>query len=512
MKKIIYNKSAILLTGLALMLSSCEKNFETINSDPNNPKAVPNSYLLVGAERGLMDFSTDIWWGGNMGNQLAQYWSSNQYTSESRYQFRTAITNSYWGFFYSGGLNDPGSGILVGGLYELNTIIKNCQADPAGNAASGYAGNQIAAATILRVWLLQRMTDAWGMIPYSQSLQPSLYRAPKYDSQEAIYDGLMGELNNALSLINASEAGPTNDLIYGGDMDLWKKFGNSLKMRLALRTADRNAAASQAAFEAAVTAGGFTSNADNALFPYGTGTEANPVYGNRYVDNRNDYCASNTMLDILVAQNDPRLSAFYNPALATGNWVGEVYGLSEGNGAATPNSQVSQRSDLVLSPDLPGIYMDYASVEFMLAEAVERGWAVGGTAQAHYEAGVGASIEYWTTLNGSPATPADIAAYIAQPAVDYTNAASGTTYKEKIGKQSWIALFNQGTEGWTEWRRLDFGILQLPADGVLDTYQGIPLRIKYPVDEQTLNSGNYGAAIAAQGPDLQGTKVWWDVN
>lgn len=83
-------------------------------------------------------------------------------------------------------------------------------------------------------------------------------------------------------------------------------------------------------------------------------------------------------------------------------------------------------------------------------------------------------------------TPADIAAYIAQPAVDYTNAASGTTYKEKIGKQSWIALFNQGTEGWTEWRRLDFGILQLPADGVLDTYQGIPLRIKYPVDEQNI--------------------------
>ena len=124
----------------------------------------------------------------------------------------------------------------------------------------------------------------------------------------------------------------------------------------------------------------------------------------------------------------------------------------------------------------------------MLAEAAERGLAVAGTAQSHYDAGVGARLEYWTTLNGTPATPVDITAYLAQPTVDYTNAGSGDTYKEKIGKQKWIALFNQGTQGWTEWRRLDFGILQLPADGVLDTYDGIPLRIKYPVDEQTLNS------------------------
>lgn len=511
MKKIIYNKSAILITGLALTFSSCEKNFETINSDPNNPQTVPNSYLLVGAERGLMDNSTDIWWGGNMGNQLAQYWSSNQYTSESRYQFRTAITNAYWGLFYSGGLNDVGTGLQVGGLYELNTIIANCTKDPAGVSASGYAANQIAAATILRVWIIQNMTDAWGNIPYSQALKPDLYRAPKYDTQAEVYAGILSEINGAIALIDNTQPGPVNDQIYSGDMDLWKKFGNAVKMRVALRMVDRDPATSQAAFEAAAASGSFDSNADNALFPYGTGTDANPVWGNRFIDNRNDYAASNTMLDILVAQADPRLPAFYAEATATNTYVGEVYGLTEGNGAATPNSQVSQRSTLVLSPDLPGIYMDYAQVEFMMAEAAERGWAVSGSAQSHYDAGVGASIDYWTSLNGTPATAGDITAYLAQPTVDYTSAGSGTTYKEKIGKQKWIALFNQGTQGWNEWRRLDFGILQLPADGVLDG-TGIPLRIKYPVDEQTLNSGNYSAAIANQGPDLQDTRVWWDVN
>jgi Starch-binding associating with outer membrane len=509
MKKIIYNRSAILLTGLALMLSSCEKNFDTYNDDPNNPREVPNSYLLTGAQRGIMDNSVDVWWGANMGNQLAQYWSSNQYSSESRYQFRTAITNAYWGLFYSGGLNDPGDGLFVGGINELNTIIQKCQSDPAGSSASGFPANQIAVATILRVWTYQNMTDAWGDIPYTQALKPDEFRAPKYDSQESIYAGLLSELDNAISLINTGEDGPENDLIYGGDMELWKKFGNSLKMRVALRMADKNNTVSQAAFEAAVLSGCFTSNADNALFPYGSGTDANPIYGNYFIDNRNDYAASNILMDILLAQNDPRLPAWFLPATATGNYVGEVYGLSEGNAAATPNSQISQRSDLTLSAELPGIYLDYAQVEFMLAEAVERGWGVGLTAQEHYNNGVTASIDFWTSLNGAQAPADSITAYLAQPSVDYTNPASGTTYKEKIGKQKWLALFNQGTQGWTEWRRLDFGILQLPADGVLDG-SGIPFRIKYPVDEQTLNSGNYNAAIANQGPDLQETKVWWD--
>ncbi len=512
MKKSIKYISLILTLGTSLMLSSCTKDFEKINDDPDNPKDVPNSYYLAGAQRGLSDNTFDIWWGGNVGNQLGQYWSSNQYSSESRYNFRTGTTNSYFNLFYAGG-NAGGrrTGTLnVGGLLELNRIIDNCKADPGASSASGFPANQIAVATFLRVWLLQNMTDCWGNIPYSQALNPNQTRAPKYDNQSNIYSGLISELNTALSLINEGEAGPAGDLIYDGDMSLWKKFGNSLKMRVALRMSDANAGAAQTAFEEAVTSGAFDSNADNALFPYGVGSDANPVYYNKYNDKRTDYAASNIMLDILVAQTDPRLDCYYAKATATDTWVGEVYGLSEGNAAATPNSAVSQLSSLIYAADLPGIFMDYAQVEFMLAEAAARGWAVSG-AQGHYDAGIGASIEFWTTLNGAPATPADITAYLAQPSVDYTNAASGATYKEKIGKQKWIALYNQGIQGWSEWRRLDFGILQLPADGLLEG-TGIPLRMKYAVDEQTLNSGNYSAAISSQGPDLQDTRVWWDVN
>jgi hypothetical protein len=305
-------------------------------------------------------------------------------------------------------------------------------------------------------------------------------------------------------------------------MALWKKFANALKMRLAIRMADANGGVAMAAFNEALAAGAFTSNADNALLPYETGTSYNPIYYDNSINGRNDYAASNILLNIMVSDaamghpvEDPRLPTYYEPAEASGNWVGEVYGLSDANAAATPNENVSQRSPLVLADNNPGIFMDYAQVKFMMAEAIERGWT-GGNAQTEYNEGIAASIEYWTTLNGTPATQPEIDAYVAQDSVDYVKQkaiASFTSdqWKFPIGKQKWIALYNQGIQGWTEWRRLDFGILQHPADGELEG-NDIPVRMKYAVDEQTLNSGNYSAAVSAQGPDLQSTKVWWDKN
>lgn len=500
---ILHNfKIVLALLIVATTISSCTKNFDEINTDPNNPTEVPNSAYLSSAQRGIMDNTFDTWWGGNVGNQLAQYWSSNQYTSESRYFFRTSITNSYWNLFYAGGNNISSN--AVGGLKELQSIIDNCNTDPATSITSGAIVNQKAVAMLLKAWLYQNMTDTWGNIPYSEALNVES-RTPKYDSQSSIYSSLLSEVDAAIALIDEAEAGPVGDLIYGGDMASWKKFANTLKMRLAIRMADVNPATANTAFSEAMTSGAFESNADNALMPYGTGTDANPIYYNRYVQSRNDYCASNTMLDVLVALNDPRLSSYYAPASSTGNWTGEVYGLTEANGAATPNSTISQRSAKVLSASLPGIFLDYASVEFMKAEAIERGW-VAGTAQDHYNAGITASMGYWTS-----ASSADISDYLAQAGVDYSNTASGATWQQKIGKQKWIALYLQGIQGWTEWRRLDFGILQMPADGILDG-DGIPLRMKYPVDEQTLNGTNYDAAVSAQGPDIQTTKVWWDIH
>lgn len=193
--------------------------------------------MLTGALKGLADNNFDHWWGGQVGNQLAQYWASNQYSSESRYLFRPTVTGDYWSSFYSGANNNDAL-VQVGGLFELQYIIDKCKADPAGVSTEGDAGNQIAVATIIRVWQMQRITDTWGMAPYSEALKGAANPQPKYDSQRDIYLGLLAELDNALSLINGG-AGPTGDIIYQGDMSLWAKFGNSLKCRLAIRLADR---------------------------------------------------------------------------------------------------------------------------------------------------------------------------------------------------------------------------------------------------------------------------------
>jgi len=140
-------------------------------------------------------------------------------------------------------------------------------------------------------------------------------------------------------------------------------------------------------------------------------------------------------------------------------------------------------------------------MEFFLAEAVERGYAVGGTAEEHYNNGVTGSILYYG------GTAADAATYLAQADVAYATAPG--TWKEKIGTQKWLGMYNRGVEGWSEWRRLDFPILNVP-EGM--TYGDIPVRYPYPFDENEMNEANYDAASAAIGGDQATTKLWWDVN
>src|ERR1043165_5113190 len=161
-KNIIFNKTLVyaVVVLAVLQFSSCKKGFDEINDDPNNPKEVPTSFLLTGAQKGLMDNNWDHWWNGQVGNQLAQFWASNQYTSESRYLYRTGVTNNYWTYAYAGGQNDALA--VVGGMEELQTIIDLCTANPDKYSPYGFPDNQIAVATILKVWQFQMLTDAFG--------------------------------------------------------------------------------------------------------------------------------------------------------------------------------------------------------------------------------------------------------------------------------------------------------------------------------------------------------------
>ena len=350
------------------------------------------------------------------------------------------------------------------------------------------------------------------MLPIRKRCKSEEVPNPAYDSQEEIYRTFLSQLTEASDRIELEGTGPAGDAIYGGDMTKWKKFVNSLKLRVAMRMADRDAAAAGAAVAEAVAAGVMESNDDNALFSYlPSAPNNNPL--NEDFKTRNDFAVSNVLVDKLLELNDPRIDFYAEPTAnsvvaGTPEYVGEAYGLDEINAAATQDDAISQRSAEVLAPDADGIYMQYAEVAFLLAEAVERGF-IAGSAAEFYNQGVTASMNYW---NDGSVDAAGIEAYLAQPTVNYeAQVAAGEPWNEVIGEQKWLSLYMQGIEAWSEYRRLDFGVLQMPADGPLEG-AGIPLRLRYPLDEQSANEENYRAAVAAQGEDLLTTRLWWDVD
>ncbi len=495
-----YLKFGLISLCISMIFSACDKRFEELNTDPNEPSSTSTSFLLTNAQKSMMNYTWDEWFNGRRGNQLAQYWSSNQYSNESRYQLRTSITNSYWGLFYSGSLQD------------LQEIIRLNENSPEDYIGFGSTANQIAIAKVLQTWLYQNMTDCWGPIPYSQALQGAAYPFPAYDAQKDIYLGMLTKLDEAISAFEEGDNSIQGDIIYNGNIANWVKFANSLKLRVALRMIETSESvkATTAASEA-ISGGLFTANSDNALLMYLPGAPNNNPMAEDY-KTRNDFAASDIMVNELNRLSDPRVGFYYEPAVNGGTFVGEVYGLDEANAALTAYDDVSQRNAQVLSETAPGIFLDYAQVEFMLAECAERGISGAGTAATHYDAGIKASMQFWD--GNATLTDTDIDNYTASSTVDYsTLQGAGESWKQIIGRQKWIALYMQGIQAWTEYRRLDFGILQLPADGVLDG-NGIPLRMKYPQDEQTLNGNEYSIGLGLLGGsgDNQDSKLWWDVN
>jgi len=523
MKKIktIKHISILGVLGLLLTLGSCTKDFKSLNTNPNAPAFVPTSYLLACAQKGIADFSWDRWWNASDGMVLAQYYAENTYTTESQEFYRANITKQYWGAFYAGSITDPGSpNVTVAGMKSLQTIIDECNTSPSLYSPSGAINNQKAVAFILEAWTFQMLTDVWGDIPFSQALKDVNLTQPKYDKQSDVYNGIISMLDSATSLIDVTKTDLQGDLMYNGSMAQWQKFANSLRLRVAIRIADRNPTLAGAQINKAINATGgiFASNTDNAIFTYiSSAPNYNPLYYDRFISGRQDFCASNTIINVMNNLTDGRIGAYFDPVGGSGTtYTGRPFGQNPGDAGTIQIAQVSQPSGAAnpsatgvaayptLSATAPTVFLDYAETQFILAEAVERGF-VGGSAQSYYDAGIDASFTWWT---GSAAP----SSYHTQAGVNYATLKSGgQTYKQIIGAQKWLALYMQGMQGWIEWRRLDFGILVQPVDGYIPPATSLPVRMLYPFDESSLDGTGYQQAISDQGPDLQSTKVWWDM-
>jgi hypothetical protein len=474
MKKLI----ALCLPAM-LLATSCVDSLDDYNIDPKNASKASAAGLFTGAERSLTRIVSSSSVNENPFRFYVQYWTETTYPDETNYDISTRpIPGTFWNRLYRDDLRN---------LEEAKTIINASSLDAKVKA------NQLAAIEVLEVYSWSVLVNTFGNVPYSEALDFTKAQ-PKYDDAATIYADIISRLNVAITKFDPSaESFGSADLIYQGDVTNWIKFANSLKLRLGMTLADVDPAKSKTMVAESVSKV-FTSSADNADVAFTNSfPNANPVWEDLVQSGRKDFVGADTFIDTLNYLNDPRRPSYFK-ARPDGSFIGGTYGAA--NNYSTFSAPGVKQED----PTHPGLLLSYSEVEFLLAEAAARGgYSVTGTADSHYNTAITTSIQ------DEGGSAADATTYLAQPSVAYATAIGSTPIK-RIGFQKWISLYDQPVESYKEWRRLDSPAL-FPGD---DALSAIPLRFKYPVIEQNLNTANYNAASTAIGGDKVTTKIFWD--
>lgn len=473
-------KNYLIISSLSLLtLASCTKDISRFNEETKKPSSVPAEMLFSNGVRNLVDGLNSPNVNTNVLRFTVQHWAATTYQDEPNYDFTTRnIPQSWWTRMYRDVLAD------------LNEARITVEAVKVMDEATRK--NQLAIIDIMQVYTYNVLVNSFGNIPYTEALDyDNLF--PKYDDAKTVYADLMSRLNADINAMDASAPSFSNtaDFFFRGNVASWIKFANTLKLRMAMTVADDDVNAAKAAFEQASPAA-INSSADDVIFRYEETTpNTNPIWLDIVQSGRADFVAGKPLLDQLVGMSDPRLEPYFAPN-AENKYIGGTVGSNN------TYSLTARPSDLFKAPELPGVVIDYVEAEFLRAEAIERGFSVEGTAAEHYANAVKASIIYW----GGSAAEAD--AYLAKPEVNYATAAGD--WKQKIGFQKWIALYNRPFDGWTELRRLDQPKLGEPAA----PKSGFPNRFTYPNNEQQLNGDNYTKAASDIGGDKVETKIFWD--
>ena len=455
-RNITYSGLALILSVLVLTIS-CEKwNDSDINIDPDKPADVSMNLILPGIQQS-MGYNLV----GNNSVRTNNIWmqifegTDRQSFTEGRYQIVSSDVNNLWTNIYT--------------EIMMNSTIIIDKANDEGAESPNFAG----VAQVLLATSLGISTDLWGDMPYSEAFKGGEnILSPVYDGQESLYgavntllDQAIGNLNNTNNAIAVS-----GDVIYGGDIDKWKKAANSIKARHAIQLTKRNGNAAYSAALAAV-ANGFTSNADDMLVPW-EDANRNPIY--QFMEQRTDIRMGANLIDLLLATDDPRLP-FYAEEDADGNYSGSALRAQNGD-ASFPGPNLA-------AFDASTKLMTYSELKFIEAEA-RLGLGQAG-AQEAYEAAVAASVLRITgeantawldaNINGDPVT------------------------LEKIMTQKYID--GAGTnQPYADYRRTGLPSLTLAPDAVISE---IPRRFPYPQGELDYNTQNVPSVTLL-------TKVWWD--
>lgn len=469
--------SGLLLT---LLVSACTKDFEELNTDPDNIQEISPNTLLNPILYELATFNAERSEGFTMDlMQVRLPWPSAS-LGVHRYVVGETAGNSTWSTYYRW-------------LNNINEMEK----------ASIKVENHTyqAIALTLKAWAFSLLTDCFGDIPMTEALQAEQEQLkPVFDKQQTIYTTLLQYLEQANTLFKDGHTMPYGtEMLYNNSVSNWRRFCNSLHLRLLLRVSNKpemNAAEKMKLIvENPTDYPVFTSNTQSAMYKI-TGETPNVSPWSRYQDFITFRCAGEFFVSTLNDFNDPRREKWLTKATdLTGADIGykgipSGYSGDESQFAYNPSNLVKE---LGIAPSMVITLMSYAEVAFIKAELAQKGITT-GDAKTLYETAVKASVEQWGAT-----VPAD---YFTNPLAAY----DGTL--DRIMLQKYIALFFTDYQQWFEYRRTGLPVLPV-ADGMLNDKK-VPVRFRYPDIAQITNTENYQSAVQSMGGDDINIKVWWE--
>ena len=479
MKKIHFN-TILKVTGLlvigGLTMVSCKKTLD-VNTDPNNPTDVPTTVLLPSAQVNLA-FTL----GGNASRYTGafiQHYGGHrgQPLEYGQYNFSPSSSDNFWSQMYAGVLRD----------------LKAVRDKSRTSGDSMYVG----VSQILTAHTFSVLTDLYGDIPFSDALNGVNSIAPKYDKQENIYPALIQMIEAGVTNVksNVGKKPATDDVMYGGTMASWEKYGNSLKLRLLnhLSKIQPNAAGDFLNTSPAL----ISSNAESAKVTFGTTqANANPMHSFDILSGRKDMAVGSTIVNKMKALNDPRIPKYFFPVkngASAGQFIGNVPG---GDNDDAGESKFSRTGPSFASISSPVLLLSYAEVQFIIAEIRLRQTNVGAATTAYNNA-INADFLYVGN------TAAEATTYLAQTSVAFDGTLS------RLMEQKWIVMFQAPYESWSDWRRTGFPALTPAA--INFTAGVIPRRLPYPQFEINLNKASLEAGPGVPVPfESLKQRVWWD--
>lgn len=486
----------------SILLTSCTKNFQEINTDPNNtPYALPQQ-LLAPALVGVMSYNQLR--NRNFNNELMQITVdvSDAEGKVFRYDYRSTWSD----YLYNGWYAE---------LTNFKDIYKMASQELTYNKS--YMGISL----ICQAWVYSLLTDTYGDVPFSESnlAKDEGIIEPAFNRQKDIYTGIFKMLEDANILLSANTAiVSSSDPVYYGDITKWRKFGNSLYLRLLLRLSGKAEVADTCIAKikeiAETNTGSYpiiSNNDESAILRWtGVGPYVSPLMSVREQDFRAPAIAS-FFIKHLADWNDPRIDI---PTYGTNNinrwciapssgvYAGVPSGYAPGENPVKKSYFYSTSSARTLMNDpLTGMILNYAEVNFILAEAAAKKW-INGSAETYYNTGAQSSITLWLPNWTKPITE-----FLAEADIQWLEGATLEEKMEKIHLQKYYALFLTDLQQWFEYRRTGHPVL--PKGAGLRNNGVMPARMTYPVYVQSTNPTNYKAAVAAQGPDVIATEVWW---